>query len=105
MQAMMRITPPHTEQVSMSILNTRLRRCAQRIAARRSAAVRSSVSAAARALAPLPRWALVSCARCALLGANTPWKRVRLTRGLGTSAASLAMKSSGSKSTCVVPST
>ena len=30
-----------------------------------------------------------------LLGANTPWYRVRLTRGLGTSAASLASRSSG----------
>jgi hypothetical protein len=51
-----------------------------------------------------PPAALVTCARCALFGANTPWKRVRLTRGLGTSALSLAMKSRGSKSTCVVPS-
>ncbi len=30
-------------------------------------------------------------ARDRLLGANTPWKRVRLTRGLGTRAASRAM--------------
>ena len=42
MQAMMRIAPPHTEQVSMSMPNTRLRRCAQVIAARRSAGVLSS---------------------------------------------------------------
>ena len=42
--------------------------------------------------------------RCLLFGANTQWKRVRLTRGLGTSAASFAMKSSGSKKTCVAPS-
>jgi len=34
---------------------------------------------------------------------KTPWKRVRCARGGGTSAASLAMKSTGSKSTCVVP--
>jgi hypothetical protein len=39
-----------------------------------------------------------------LFGANTPWNRVRFTLGLGTSAANLAMKSSGSKMTCVVPS-
>ena len=40
-----------------------------------------------------------------LLDANTPlWKRVRLTHGLGTKAASRAMKSRGSKMTCVVPS-
>ena len=75
MQAMMRIAPPHTEQVSMSMPNTRLRRCAQVIAARRSAGVRSSVSAAAWALPPLPRRAFVTCARWALFGANTPWKR------------------------------
>ena len=37
-------------------------------------------------------------------GVNTPWKRVRLTRGFGTSAANRAMKSSGSKITCVAPS-
>jgi hypothetical protein len=39
-----------------------------------------------------------------LFGANTPWNRVRFTRGFGTNAASLAMKSSGSKYTWVVPS-
>jgi len=33
-----------------------------------------------------------------------PWKRVRLTRGFATRAASRAMKSSGSKMTWVVPS-
>ncbi len=38
-----------------------------------------------------------------LFGANTPRKRVRLTRGLGTRAANRAMKSSRSKMTCVVP--
>lgn len=54
-------------------------------------------------LAPLPRPDGVTSALCLLLGANTPWKRVRLTRGLGTRAASLAIKSSGSKMTWVVP--
>ncbi len=61
------------------------------------------------------------CARRLLLGANTPWKRVRFTRGLtymdvlmprahgcagaaGTRAARRAMKSSGSKIASVVPS-
>ena len=83
-QAMMRIAPPQAGQVSMSIPNTRLRRCAQVIAARRSGGVRSSVWAAAWSFAPLPRRALVTRARWALFGANTPWKRVRLTRGLGT---------------------
>ena len=35
-------------------------------------------------LLPLPRPEGVTSARCLLLGANTPWNRVRLTRGLGT---------------------
>jgi len=43
-------------------------------------------------------------ARSGLAGANTPWYRVRWARGLGTGAARRAMKSSGSKITCVVPS-
>jgi hypothetical protein len=55
-----RIAPPQAEQVSMSMLNTRFSRCAQVIEARRSAGVLSSVSAAAWALAPLPRRALVT---------------------------------------------
>jgi hypothetical protein len=44
---MMRIAPPHTEQVWISMLNTRFRRCAQVIGARRSAGVLVSVLAAA----------------------------------------------------------
>ena len=48
-------------------------RCAQVIAARRSAGVLGSVWAAAWPDAPLPRPAWVTCARCALFGANTPW--------------------------------
>jgi hypothetical protein len=52
----------------------------------------------------LPRITGVIKARCLLFGANTPWDRVRLTLGLGTMAASRAMKSSGSKMTWVVPS-
>lgn len=43
-------------------------------------------------------------ARCLKLGANTPWKRVRFKRGLGTNAASRAIKSSGSNTTWVEPS-
>ena len=50
---------------------------------------------------PLSRFAGVTRARCLLFGANTPWNRVRLTLGLGTGAASLAMKSTGSKMTCM----
>jgi len=51
----------------------------------------------------LPRPDGVSCARHVAFGAKTPLKRVRWARGGGTSAASLAMKSTGSKSACVVP--
>ncbi len=85
--ATIRTDPPQAEQISMSILNTRLRRCAQVIEARRSAAVGSSASAAATAKPPLPRLPGVTRARYWLFGANTPWKRVRFTRGFGTSAA------------------
>ena len=55
---MMRIAPPHTAQVWMSMPNTRLRRCAQVIAAGRSAGVLWSVWAAAWPVAPLPRLGL-----------------------------------------------
>ena len=51
-----------------------------------------------------PRRAGVTAARWGLLGANTPWYRIRLTRGSGVRAVSRAMKSSGSKNTWVVPS-
>ena len=37
--------------------------------------------------------------RYLLLGANTPWKRVRLTLGLGTSETNRAIKSNGSNIT------
>ena len=104
MQAMILRWPLQVLHVSMSILNTRLRRCAQVIAARRSAGVGPCAASEGLVWLPLPRLAGVTRARCALLGANTPWNRVRLTLGLGTRATSRAMKSSGSKMTCVVPS-
>ncbi|MBB3811546.1 hypothetical protein FHS81_003661 [Pseudochelatococcus contaminans] len=83
------MAPPQPLQVSMSILKTRLSRCAHVIDARRCAGVAGS--SATLTLLPLPRFAGVTNARCRLLGANTPWKRVRLTLGFGTRAASLAM--------------
>ena len=46
----------------------------------------------------------VTCFRNRLFGANTPCNRVRLTLGLGTRAANLAMNSNGSRTMCVVPS-
>jgi len=77
---------------------------AQVIAARRSAGVAASGSRFVGCWPPLPRLAGVTRPRCLLLGAKAPWNRVRFTRGFGTSAARRAMKSSGSKMTCVVPS-
>src|SRR5918992_410851 len=38
------------------------------------------------------------------LGASTPWKRIKWSRGRGTSAARRSMNSSGSMTTWVVPS-
>ncbi len=58
------------------------------MAARRSPGIRSCACSGALGLLPLPRLAGVTCTRCLLLGANTPWKRMRLTLGLGTRAAS-----------------
>lgn len=103
-QAMIRTDPPQLGQVSISMPKTRSRRCALLVAARRSPAVGSSGVSLVSCRAPLPRLAGVTRARCRLLGANTPWKRLRLTLGLATRAASRAMKSRGSKMTWVVPS-
>ncbi len=87
--------PPQARHVSTSILDTRLRRWAQVMAARRSAGVRSCACSGALGLLPLPRFAGVTCSRYLLLGANTPCKRVRLTLGLGTRAASAAIARPG----------
>jgi hypothetical protein len=46
-----------------------------------------------------------TCARIFALGASTPWKRIRCSLGLGTSAARRCMNSSGDITRCVVPST
>ena len=78
MQAIILTWPPQLLQISMSMLKTRFKRCAQVMAARRSAGVLALGASAVRALLPLPRLAGVTCARCALFGANTPWKQVRL---------------------------
>jgi len=87
-----------------SMFNTRFSLCAQVMATWRCAGVCSSWPSAVF-WQPLPRFAGVTRARCLLFGwsgipANTPWNRVRLTLGLGTNAASLAIKSTGSKITC-----
>lgn len=74
-------------QVSMSMLNTRFKRCAQVFDARLFAGVLSRPSSDALGLAPIPNFAGVTRARCLLLGANTPDKcigngfgRLRLAR-------------------------
>jgi len=95
-------SPPHLSQVSTSRLKTRFNRFAQVIEARFSAGVWSTSLAGWRFLS-LPRPAGVTFERYLLLGAKTPWKRVRLTLGLGTSETNLEIKSSGSKITWVVP--
>ena len=67
MLAMIRTAPPQREQVSISIWNTRLSRCAQVMAAWRSAAVLGEPGPRRG-----PRRAGVTCARRLWLGANTP---------------------------------
>ena len=89
--------PLPTSMQAMPILNTRCNRCAQVMAACRCTGDLDSICADS-----LPRTVGVICFRKALFGANTPWNRVRLTRGLGPRAASLAIKSNGSRTMCVV---
>ncbi len=83
---------PHASQVSISMLKTRFKRLAQVIEARFSTGVWSTSSTGWHFLC-LPRRAGVTFARYLLLGANTPWKRVRLTLGWGIKATSLEIKS------------
>ena len=92
MQAITFSAPPQAWQVSMSMPNIRFERCAQLIEARRSTGVGACPSPVALGLSPLPRAAFVPGAGCLLFGANTPWKRVRLARGLGTRAASPTLR-------------
>ena len=54
MHALMRSAPPQAAQVSMSIPNTRLRRCAQVIAVRRAAGLLSCVHVWPVAALPRP---------------------------------------------------
>jgi hypothetical protein len=79
MQAMIRIAPPQAAQISMSmsIPNTRLRRCAQVIAARLSAGVRSSGSAVVVCGPPFPRLPGVTRARY-LVRAGRGWLILRV---------------------------
>ena len=67
----------------MSMPKTRFKRCAQVMEARRSAGVLSSNSFDVVLSLPFPRLPGVTCARCLLFGANTPWN-VRLTNDAET---------------------
>ena len=72
MLAMTFMLPPQLLQVSISMLNTRLRRCAQDMVARGSAAIDESFGwLPFLSPLPLPRFAGVTIARCLLLGAKT----------------------------------
>ena len=74
---------PALEQIHHETsLKTRFNRFAQAVEALFSAGV-WSVSSGDWVFLHLPRLAGVTSARYLLLGANTPWKRVRLTLGLG----------------------
>ena len=89
MQAMTRSVPPHLGQVSIGPRSdrwrrTRFRRCIQ--------------VKGARGLSGFSWRGLrfgTTDSRCLQFGANTPWNRVRLSLGRGTSAARRAIKSSG----------
>ena len=99
MLATIRTAPPQWTQVHTSMPN-----CAQVIARRFSSGLRGSSvtlasTGAASAAGRFPRPDGVNCARRFALGANTPWNRVRCALGGGTSAASLAIKSTASHST------
>ena len=88
-------SPPHLLQIETSILKIRLSLSAHVSDLWLSASDFSLVVEEVFLALPLPRFAGVTWMRCLLLGASTPWNRVRLTLGLGTIAANLAMKSKG----------
>jgi hypothetical protein len=103
MQAITLTAPPHSGHVLMSILNTRFNRWAQVIDAWRSAGVWSCVSSGALVLCLIRRFGLFTfaalCVRhlrtmCAVRGKHTV-EAGEVNLGLGTKAASLAMKSKG----------
>ena len=62
--------------------NTRFRRCAQVIEARRSAGVGASGAPVELRPPPLSRLAFATRPQYRVLGANTPWKRVSIEGNL-----------------------
>ena len=99
MQAITRDVPPQWGQVSMSIANTRLRRCAQWTGCPGAAKRRDARERPARGcqrlvgIPPTPRTPRYDSGPVLEVGANTPWKCVRFKRCLGAKAASRAIKS------------
>ena len=107
MSAMTRMVPPHNGHTEISILKTRLSRWAQ---------VRGAINSSADSDFAIDVHSFWSSFDLGFLrfvgtmsflirafGANTPWYRTRLCRGLGTRAASLLRKSRGENNMCVVP--
>ena len=84
MQAMILTAPPHLLQTETSILKTRLSLSAHVSDLRLSADDFSLVEEEVLLRLPLPRFAGVTLMRSLLLGASTPWNRVRLTLSFGT---------------------
>jgi len=68
MQAIILTGPPHSRQISTSMLNTRFKRWAQVIEARRSVGVCSSAPKSEGGLFLFPRLPGVTCARCLARG-------------------------------------
>lgn len=93
MHAMIRNAPPQAGQVPMAMLNTRFRRWPNPW--RRGVRPESAVLETSWCNAGLAYRAWPASPSQGLLGANTPWKRVSLSRGLGNKAATRAMTSSG----------
>jgi len=95
--------PPQCSQTDISMSNTLFSRWAQVILARLSPSfwalsLASSLSGAFSAVLGMIKRLY------GLFGANTPWNRVKFTRGVGTNAAKRATKSNASNITWVVPS-
>ena len=106
--AMIFYSPPQFGQCAVSISNTRFSSLAQLSRTGRWCAQVASHSAGGAACAGGSGFCGTTCgttcARSLALGARTPWKRIRCSLGLGTSAASRCMISSGDITRCVVPS-
>ena len=96
------MSPPHFAQRSASSLKTRLNKSAHGI---REGCLGGGASGETGACgAAVESAAGITAALHDEFGAKTPWNRTRWTRCGGTSAASLRKKSSGCRSSAVLPS-